>query len=866
MKYEKQWAPRYRGPHCLRPCCTFTPASRCRFTPALTDYRTLANEPAIARLVLKDEDDKTQVLFIARASAPAGLLSNIKVASYLSPMGRLAATPVGREVDIPLPGGGKYFHVYERAKIRPIKVNAEWDATNTVLESEDRGPKTIFSLRAVLASMLYREDDQDLLETLLRSDVQKKNSVEGITRSVITKMGLRDQPILDEFQDEIFRLPLDTHLAIMGPPGTGKTTTLIKRLAQKINLENLTDAERRGVERSHAGVENHLTSWLAFTPTELLRQYVKEAFAQERIAAPDENIKTWDDQRLALARNSFGILRTTTRSGAVLRNDLSNLQLRAIHNQVEWFQHFDRWQREDFQADLQRQAEILSLAPDPESLAFAQKAQLITGTLSQSNLVAAIAGLDDISAQAVSLATRLRSSIVSTLRAEFSILLKKDRSLLDSLLAFLVTLDEEQHEEEEDESDIEDEDVAHPRPRTREDAFEAYIRVVRAFASAKINKRTLAGRTRNGRILQWLGERVPEEDKILALGEQQKQVSALRRFTNPVRAYSDGLTARYRRYRRDQLATGQWYHKSSFASNELGVLEVDLLLYSTMSYAHSLLRDKGLSARLESRNVSLLSNLTSLLRNQILIDEVTDFAPLQLACMAQLCDPEVNSFLACGDFNQRVTSWGSRTVEDLRWVYPDLNIRGVNITYRHSRQLREFTEKLLTTMGVPQEPAQLPDIVDNEGVSPALKLSASGTVLMDWLARRIKEIETMIGSLPSIAVLVNSEEEVQPIARGLTEALRPENIRCTACPGGQVKGQDSDVRVFDIQHIKGLEFEAVFFLGVDVLASQAEDLFDKYLYVGTTRAAVYLGLTCAGPSLPPKMVGLKDQFVEAWSS
>ena len=29
----------------------------------------------------------------------------------------------------------------------------------------------------------------------------------------------------------------------------------------------------------------------------------------------------------------------------------------------------------------------------------------------------------------------------------------------------------------------------------------------------------------------------------------------------------------------------------------------------------------------------------------------------------------------------------------------------------------------------------------------------------------------------------------------------------------------NDVRVFDIQHIKGLEFEAVFFVGVDRLAA-----------------------------------------------
>jgi UvrD-like helicase C-terminal domain len=48
------------------------------------------------------------------------------------------------------------------------------------------------------------------------------------------------------------------------------------------------------------------------------------------------------------------------------------------------------------------------------------------------------------------------------------------------------------------------------------------------------------------------------------------------------------------------------------------------------------------------------------------------------------------------------------------------------------------------------------------------------------------------------------------------------------------------VRVFDIQHIKGLEFEAVFFVGVDELAARLPDLFDKYLYVGTSARASFL--------------------------
>ena len=118
--------------------------------------------------------------------------------------------------------------------------------------------------------------------------------------------------------------------------------------------------------------------------------------------------------------------------------------------------------------------------------------------------------------------------------------------------------------------------------------------------------------------------------------------------------------------------------------------------------------------------------------------------------------------------------------------------------------------------------------------------------------------------MPSIAVLVNDEDEVVPVAAALDAALTDKNIRAVACSRGQTVGQENDVRVFDVQHIKGLEFEAVFFVGVDELAGRLPALFDKYLYVGATRAAYYLGLTTSGPSLPLKLSSLEDAFHVRW--
>ena len=49
------------------------------------------------------------------------------------------------------------------------------------------------------------------------------------------------------------------------------------------------------------------------------------------------------------------------------------------------------------------------------------------------------------------------------------------------------------------------------------------------------------------------------------------------------------------------------------------------------------------------------------------------------------------------------------------------------------------------------------------------------------------------------------------------------------------------------------------------LAANQPELFDKFLYVGTTRAAIYLGLTTGGPALPERMLPLATRFGQDWA-
>jgi DNA helicase IV len=191
---------------------------------------------------------------------------------------------------------------------------------------------------------------------------------------------------------------------------------------------------------------------------------------------------------------------------------------------------------------------------------------------------------------------------------------------------------------------------------------------------------------------------------------------------------------------------------------------------------------------------------------------------------------------------------------------PGVEVREITVAYRQSRQLNDLAKDIIRAIGGSEQNVSLPAEVNNEVASPVLLENSSAVQTIQWLADRIVEIERfVVQQLPSIAVFVNGEEEVEPTAKALEALLGEHNIPVMACREGQAVGQETSVRVFDIQHIKGLEFEAVFFLGADRLAELQPELFDKYIYVGITRAAAYLGLACEG-KLPAQLQPVRHHF------
>lgn len=835
----------------------------------VADCEKLRHEPAIARIVIEDEDEAQEVLYISSSGRVDA--ASVRLCSYMSPKGRLASFPPGDGTDIALPEGRRWFEVRDKLTFKPIETGEGWDSQPALHFRESGSPLTIGSLRELLREDGYSEEDVDAVsQWLTEGDAEDGdgNISEGIKRDALTAMQLRIAPILDRFQDEIFRLPIDSQIAVLGPPGTGKTTTLVRRLRQKLDFNYLGDDERLLVEGKDAAGLSHQDSWILFTPTELLRLYVKEALGKEGVPVHDERLRTWDDYRWTVARNDLGILRKGTGGGFVMPRvaDDSWLAPDTLSDQTTWFEAFNDWQTEDFFQQLTIEAEHLQNAEESRAAALGKRA-LATIERSSGNVVRLLAELADLRDDLVGFASGLGEGLKTALSDPIQHFAKADPEFLDALSQKVAELLRDAADNAEDEDDDPEEEESGNR-RTlngRRLVADIFRRSMRTLAIGQATGRKPSENSRAGRILSFLTERGLDVPDLKDTGQKLLLQRAAGRCAGGPANYLRRIPQRYRRFRRGMRIEKKWYGETVPGASQAHPAEIDLIMLAMLRGAAAIEGDRLLSARLSERRPPILDDIARLRRNQILVDETTDFSPVQLACMSALAKPEIDSLFLSGDFNQRLTRWGSRSEEELKWVAPGLEVQRISVSYRQSRKLASFARTLARSQGAEVDD-KAPEFGDNVGFDPVFGPSLdSDEERARWLTDKIREIERVAdGEMPTIAVLVPSKEALGPLTEALNIELASLSLQAKAYSDGEAIGKTNDVRVFPIEHIKGLEFEAVFFVDVDQLAQSEPDLFDRYIYVGATRAATFLGLTCRGSSLPTGLDREDLTFGQSW--
>ncbi|KAF1077460.1 hypothetical protein [Halodesulfovibrio sp. MK-HDV] len=448
-------------------------------------YRSIVAEPAIARITLVNKQNKIKRYYVTRRCSVVVPNSDIRVASYRSRIGQLASYDVGDEYRI----GGELYELVEKAKLFPQQ-KKQWDSIDTYYE-DDAQEFTISSLLTLIAeaqdgsapddgfTIIVDDIDEDIPDgALVFSDGRK--------RQVIGQPALSDTAVLDKMQVEVFRLPINSRLFLYGPPGTGKTTTLIKRLALKLDeREGVTEDERDLL----ANVEEP-KAWLMFTPSELLRQYVKEAFVREGVLASSEHIHTWDKYKIKLG-SECKLLATPNRRGFQLDKE-QQINFSA-QKQIKYYERFKKQLGSDFGRKIRKS--IAALRSAKLDLASEISTQFVAKKhiFQSKNPVTIVMELSKFADKLNELEQVLKEEQTQIFKDEAKIQQRNDSKFLSSLYLEI---------KEEDDSQL-------SRGDKSKFVSTAYKRALIAYCENIAVSKAVNKGTQQEKIVTWLGERVP---------------------------------------------------------------------------------------------------------------------------------------------------------------------------------------------------------------------------------------------------------------------------------------------------------------------------------------------------------------------
>lgn len=812
----------------------------------------LAVEPMIARVRTRDENGVERVYNFTRNFTLT--VKGLTLTSYNSgaPVGRLAALDVGDDFELP---DGRFIEVIEKGIYRPVQTLEGWDGVESQVRSEDFDPLAIESLRRLLKDGFKpTADESDPFALFTDENVL----ITTVMRKPLSGLGLRDQSVMNKVQDEIFRLPIDRQVMLEGPPGTGKTTTLIKRLSQKRIVTREREDDFRVLDGNPLAGE-HGSSWIMFSPTELLEHYLREAFARDNVPASQERIKTWNNFRNGFATQVLGLLRTGKTGRGFVRDDaLVVLTDEAMRNQPSFYDAFYRAQFAQFRSEIEASVSTLRESGDEilRGIALDLSRRLDGGAAA--TLLTTHLAVEAIRPNLTAWITSTRRSINETVDRRIEVIGRLRRAELEDLRRLIKRIDTDQIEEEDEELD---EDEA-PPAAGRQQVIRVMRAAIRAMAMARLSGRSVNRSSKYRQIADWIGINSVPEEELDRIGKQHFLIAAASRVSLLTRDYFTRLPQRYRAFR--QETPQPWYLAKAADETKLSPTEVDLLVAIHLDAASALLASESVRAGLTQSNLRVLAPLIGEFRNQVFVDEATDFSPLQLRAMICLATPGIKSFFACGDFNQRLTRDGVAEEVQMGWAVPGLEFHHVEIAYRQSAELRSFARRLIELSGGVLLETVLEGPREAEGYPPVFHLSDTGSQgESKWVAERVEEIERLHDRFPSIAVFVPDEDRVETVAAELRAALVETNIDVEACVKGRVLGQAGRVRVFAVEHIKGLEFEAAFFHSLQALCQDSPELLDKFLYVGATRAATFLGLSCTGEP-PQSLVTAVEGLGSSW--
>lgn len=830
---------------------------------------SLKLEPFVA-YVRAEVNGEEKIYLVCRNYTPMSIVPETPSGAFLSykaPLGRVAAMPVGADTEISTPSGLKYVKIIEKNIFTPEREQL-WDAKNNHLALSDQ-EIFVYSLRDYLinqglaitpalleADILTIEEVDDFGDADESSMNLLDDDFTSLRNKIAEEVALRDQSILDEFQDEFFRLPISSQLIITGAPGTGKTTVLVKRLSQKSKVEHLSDSEKAGLNTDQIQTMfDPKNSWQMFTPNDLLKNYLKEALSTELLAANENSVKTWSSARISLARDVLKILRTG-RTGTYTKSTIDFLYISKGEDLAKYVNQFT-----DYYYNVAWQ-----LGADTVASFKKRKDDFQHGSSFDNQIIVKINVLidrcDDIYQRTISVYgsnIEDRSFVLferlSNLRSDFNEI-KRDldqvinRTLRDAIIKHPIILEEVATIITPSKQTGTVKMTRARRKRTLQNIFYTFIAYGKGDLNGQLTSRSNIQAEIWNKIIARLTEHEKEELENASIFTASIR-SALQIVNKILKGYSyiiNNIPTYYYDFRRNLLRKGgaeilNMRYAEDIKERKISNDEIDILIFVMLRDAKRVFQ-RNANLLYGNANDAFLEGIKSQYKTQIAVDEATDFSSIQLGCMYHLSHPIYNSVTLVGDLMQRVTTQGLIDWEECKLITDSFQIKELFRAYRQSPKLLSIAKKMYKS-AVGREPSFASAFIDDGQDPDPLKFySPDNAILGEWIVQRVLEIyELNDFRLPSIAVFVAEDRDIEDVFSIIEGPLSEHSIEVEKCPEGRILGTGSRVRIFSVEYIKGLEFGAVFFIDIDQMHERNPGLVDKYLYVGLTRATTFLGVT-----------------------
>lgn len=720
------------------------------------------------------------------------------------------------------------------------------------------------------------EEARILQEEIAAAQVEREAILSEASKAaafIREQMSLRRNPVLDKFQNKAKFSNMYNGAAeiINGGPGTGKTTTMIQRLKLLIDREDLENYIANHPECKLTKLQLDFISetkdnWVYFSPNELLKKYLQDNMNYEGLTGTNERTAVWcvflkdavrDEYHLAGPECPFDFIHPKMADKAIFCGD----HYRIIQRFTDFFlsqvkEKFAKVAKIDcskydwrFQGGIiTRECEkASSISSIPELLRFLIHLSDVDKNISVKGVKLSTGS--EITTEYNKNARDLTDKYIQTLK-------RNDADKYSQLIDYIKSLAKVSQPEPEDPDETEGTEESEQPDFGNIDVilFNKVNALVKKLALIQLD--LTAKLTPSQKTLNEYLKDVIKEDDMMDIAESayfSKYISpALRGFSSyvltPIPQY-------YKQFRKtlSDADKSDWdsallsemldTHKNKRLYNQ----EQDLLVGFINNICSSLYTvDRKV---FESTKHTYLDAYKALCRPVIGVDEATDYSIIDFYGIKSFGHYAVRSYTLCGDTMQLMKEDGITDWEVLRnpLLFEKMEVQNLNMSYRQSEELLELADKIYQEERGKKSPYEC--YLKGRKTPKPLWLELDDIdEKATWISNRVLEIVKAYGNkMPTIAVFTENKRKAEELKEAIEDCdvLNPAGIEVKVCSGSNLEGVKT-LRIFPIDQVKGMEFEAVIFYDIDDIESSS--LINKYLYVGLSRASMYLAVTSNGRS------------------